>query len=297
MTLIKVGFCVAYDWPLLQYAIPAIYDHADVIFISIDRLKKTWAGEYYEFDQKKFDSFTQTIDKEHKIKLHVDDYYVASLTTAQNEVRQRQKLSEAMGSGGWHIQLDCDEYFLQFGDFVQYLKSLSFPDARYNVCCPLITVFKEVEGGYLCVQPKEAKDSEYIQIASQSPQYLHGRRNGHFNLYTNFLILHQSWARSDDEVIQKIANWGHNRDFEPRAFLQLWTALDKNNYTQLKNFHPLKPNLWPTLAFYSASSIAELIKKFPVWSFPQLTNWQITKKNSRVLSKLMALLHRITKFK
>ena len=290
MTSIKVGFCVAYDWYLLRYAIPAVYHQADTIVISIDRLHKTWAGEQYEFDEQAFNQFIRALDVNQKIELYVDDFYNPDLPASENEVHQRQKLSEAMGAGGWHIQLDCDEYFLQFAEFVKYLKSLPNTHKPFNVCCPLMTIFKEVAGGYLGVQPNDARQIEFIQIASQSPQYLYGRRNGHFNVYSNFLILHQSWARSEQELNQKIANWGHNRDFNPIAFIDFWKSLNSNNYKSAKNFHPLVPSLWAALEFYRAPNMNELIKNFPQANFPKLSAWQLRIKNSRLLAKLRALL-------
>lgn len=46
---IKVGFCVAYDWNLLHVSIPKIYDDADVICLSIDKNRRSWAGLRYSW--------------------------------------------------------------------------------------------------------------------------------------------------------------------------------------------------------------------------------------------------------
>ena len=64
MDLIKIGFCVAYDWHLLRYSLPLIYDHADYICLSIDKDRISWAGEKFSFDENSFKSFVQAIDKE-----------------------------------------------------------------------------------------------------------------------------------------------------------------------------------------------------------------------------------------
>lgn len=288
--LIKVGFCVAYDWPLLRYALPAIYDAADSICLSIDVDQRTWAGGHYSFDRAAFDALIKSIDKQGKIKVYADNFYMSELTPAQNEVRQRQKLAEALGQGGWHLQLDSDEYFLNFDGFVKYLKALNPKDLRLNVCCPLVTLFKQVEGGILYIEQKNPKKFEYIQIVTPKPQYLYGRRNGHFNVYTNFLIIHQSWARSEQEVEQKLMNWGHVKDFDPKFFLEMWRKLSRTNYESLKNFHPIEPEVWSTLRLNQSPDIETLIRTFNVKEFQRLSQWQLWLKNSRGLSKLRALL-------
>lgn len=290
---IKVGFCVAYDWPMLRHALPPVYGHADVIYISLDNERKTWTGKYYAFDVDAFHEFIKGIDIDNKIKVYEDNFHLPELSAGQNEVRQRNMLAEQMGAGGWHIQLDCDEYFLRFSDFVSYLRSLSFKDPRYSVCCPLVTIFKEVENGFLYVRPGTAERSEYIQIASQIPQYQYGRRNGQFNVYTNFLIIHQSWARSEAEIRQKISNWGHNKDFSPDAFLDMWNRIDGDNYTTLINFHPIVPTVWPALQFYPATTMEDLVKSFQSSDFPKLSYWQLRIRNSRFLSRLKKILKRI----
>ncbi len=125
-----------------------------------------------------------------------------------------------MKPGGWHIQIDSDEYFVNFGAFTGYLKSLRVNDRRaINVCCSLITLFKQLPEGFLYVAPESKSNLEFIQIATRHPVYMYGRRNGHFNIYTNFQIVHQSWARSEAEILQKLGNWGHRDDVDASRFL------------------------------------------------------------------------------
>jgi hypothetical protein len=35
----------------------------------------------------------------------------------ENETRERMMIAQRMGEGGWHVQVDSDEYFLDFGTF------------------------------------------------------------------------------------------------------------------------------------------------------------------------------------
>jgi hypothetical protein len=258
--VIKVGFCVAYDWRLLEYALPLIYNSADEIYLSLDIERKTWANESYEWDQEGFKTLISSIDLKNKAHLHEDNFHLTELTTMENEVRQRNRLATKMGHGGWHIQLDCDEYFMGFDEFVKFLKGTRQKNYRFNVCCSLVTLFKQVEAGFLYVVPDSSQKIEFIQIATRTPQYQFGRRNGDFNIYTSFKIIHQSWARSETEVQQKIISWGHNNDFNSDYFITFWKSLDESNYKKVKNFHPIDSSQWPSLRFIQAGSIEECIE-------------------------------------
>src|SRR4051812_40490040 len=122
---IKVGFCVAYDWYLLKNALPSIYASADLICLSIDSDRISWSGHPFAFDDDAFRAFVAEIDVQRKIVVFEDRFCIEGLTPMQNEVRQRNLVAAFVGMDGWHIQLDCDEYFLDFEQFVRYLRSFS----------------------------------------------------------------------------------------------------------------------------------------------------------------------------
>ncbi len=216
---IKIGICVAYDWPLLANALPLVYAEADLIVLSVDVDRKSWSGKPFAWDEGAFRSLISSIDTGNKISVIEEDFHLASMTPMENEVRQRNIMASHMKPGGWHIQIDSDEYFVNFGAFTGYLKSLRVNDRRaINVCCSLITLFKQLPEGFLYVAPESKSNLEFIQIATRHPVYMYGRRNGHFNIYTNFQIVHQSWARSEAEILQKLGNWGHRDDVDASRF-------------------------------------------------------------------------------
>lgn len=267
--LIKVGFCIAYDWELLQYALPLIYHDADVICLSIDKDRISWASEPYNFDNEKFHSLVRSIDTDNKIKILEDNFHLENLSPPENEVRQRKYIADFFGAGGWHIQLDCDEYFLEFGRFVKYLQSLSTGKSKYvNVCCTSITLFKHIDEGFLFIKPDSKDSTEFFPVGSRDPEFVHGRRNGHFNIYTDFVILHQSWARSQADIKSKIKNWGHKNDFDTNAYFGIWDSLNATNYTALRNFHPTQPTLWSSLSLVRANGVIDLIHNLPTIKIP-----------------------------
>lgn len=261
--IIKVGFCVAYDWSLLQNSLPLIYEHSDRICISLDKDRISWTGNSFEFDEVGFKNLIQSIDVDKKIEIYEDDFHLPELGPMKNEVRQREMMAEFLGKNdGWQLQLDSDEYFLNFKGFVSYLKKLQ-PKRLTNVCCPLIILYKRIDEGFLVVDPSEFKKIEFIQIASKTPHFEHGRRNGYFNHYTDFCILHQSWARTKEEVWQKLNNWGHRYDADIQEYFDLWNKANINNYREYINFNQVAPEAWPRLALLplkSTQTVVDLIK-------------------------------------
>jgi hypothetical protein len=286
---IKVGFCIAYDWYLLEHALPLIYADADQICLSIDRDRISWSGARYAFDEDGFRALLKRIDIDGKIKLLEDNYHLSDLSPMANEVRQRNCIAEFQGKGGWHIQLDCDEYFYDFKGFVHYLRAFPQTGRALNICCPWITLYKQVADGFLYVDPVDKKKIEYMQIATRCPVYEYGRRNGFFNVYTNFAIIHQSWARDRKEIQAKINNWGHALDFDKDRYFSFWDSLNSSTYKEASDFHFLQPAVWPKLSFVNGRSVPELMKNFGSVHFPSLSKVDLLLKNSLWVSRLKKL--------
>jgi hypothetical protein len=128
-----------------------------------------------------------------------------------------------------------------------------------------------------------------MQIATTEPYYEYGRRNGNFNIYTNFKVLHQSWARSESEIENKINNWGHSKDFDKAQYFRFWKDVNAQNYLSFKNFHPLIPSTWPALSLIKGNSVAELQNNLDAIPFPAFTAAALYFRNSRFFSKVRAL--------
>jgi hypothetical protein len=292
---IKVGFCVAYDWNYLAYSLPLVYKESDAICLAIDKDRISWAGNRFEFDEDGFQALVKQIDVESKITIYEEDFHILELSPMQNEIRQRKLMAEQLGADdGWQLQLDSDEYFLNFKGFVQYLKKIK-PRRAINVCCPWITLYKRIDEGFLMVNPKSFKQIEFIPIATNVPKYEHGRRNGHFNHHTDFAILHQSWARSKEEVWQKLNNWGHRDDSDINAYFKLWDNATIKNYKTYKDFNQVNPSLWPSLEILPLKREENILKliesaiKLPL----KINNLNLKKKNSIWVSRFHQLIRKI----
>jgi hypothetical protein len=296
--VIKVGYLVSYDWHLLRHSIPQIYDDADLIVLALDVNRKSWAGQNFKFDESLFCEFIKIIDVQRKITVYEDEFYQPALTTMQCEVRERKMLAERMGSGGWHIQLDCDEYPLNFNQFVATLKSIDpNPDPLkirrpVNVTGNLISVIKAVANGFIIVKPQR-DNQELCMLATQIPDYWSGRRNGHFNIHTSLMIIHETRSRTEEEFYFKLKNWGHNQDFNTDSYFELWKAIDRYNYKFVKNFNPTGMGIWPELSFVEAKDIEALISHFKADKSILPSRWSLFLTNSRTIGRLRAFFRKL----
>ncbi len=299
-SIIKVGFLISYDWELLKNALPNIYADADIIYLALDKKRLTWGGNVFDFDEIAFKNLIKEIDINNKINVYEADFYQEHLTPMQCEVRERNMLATQMGENGWHVQLDADEYFIDFKGFTDYLKKIN-PNPKgtqksINVCVNWLNLFKKMPHHYLCIE-NNSNNLESIQVATNVPIYEIGRRNGHFNHYGPFFMIHDTWARTEQEIWQKISNWGHKNDFDIQKYFQFWKNINENNYKDVKDFHPIQPKVWQKLLLVKANNIQEIIKNIEITHFTSDFIYNIKRKinNNRNFARLKALWSKITK--
>lgn len=259
--MIKVGYLVSYDYKMLLTSIKQLYDYVDGIFIAIDRDRKTWSGNNFEIPQSFFDEI-KSIDSKNKIEFYFDNFYISELLPIECETRERNMLLKKMGKG-WLIQLDVDEYVYDFSKVAKYLKKYwyltLFPKLTPIVFRgKLITLYRQLIDGYLYIENNE----RFSFITNQS-NYTYTRNNYTVkNHYTNINVIHQSWARTEDEIQMKILNWGHRDDFDKQQYYEFWKNLSSSNYMNYKNVHPIVPEVWDKLNFLPSASIDEFILKY-----------------------------------
>ena len=148
---INVGFLVAYDYDLLRISIPSVYEHADKIVLALDINLNTWSGNKFDVDDSFF-KWIKEFDKDSKIEVFKEDFYIASNTAMQNETRERNLLASKMGEG-YCLQLDADEFVLDFKSLTEYLKKneSKISNNKIQICGYLTDIYKKVDGGYLFV--------------------------------------------------------------------------------------------------------------------------------------------------
>lgn len=255
---IKVGYVVSYDYDLLLLSINQLYKNVDKIYIAIDKDRKTWSGNLFEIQDSFFAKIRQ-LDVSNKIEFYYDSFYVPSLSPSECETRERNMLLKKMGRG-WLIQLDTDEYVYDFNKLSSYLNKYwyltVFP--KYTPIVfrgRLITLFKKIPEGYLYFD-----NDEKFSFITNIPNYEACRANKSIrNYFINCNVIHNSWGRTDDELLIKIKNWGHRDDFDTQKFFEFWKKLNYLNYSSYKNFHPIVPEVWNQLYFIKSKSVEDFI--------------------------------------
>lgn len=270
---VNVGILVSYDYEYLKISLPLVYDHADTITLAVDENYRTWTGNTFTVDPAFFE-WIQEFDTCKKITVYSDDFYAPQLNVVENDTRERNMLAAKMGEG-WNIQIDADEYFIDFAGFVKHLKTNTFIQKKpTQICAFWITMYKKLDNGVLYV-----KNPESFYIGSNAPDYKRCRNSSEqIKVYVPFLALHQSWARDIDELEHKLKNWTHKDDFDVDTYLTFYKSLSKDNYAEHRNFHPLNKKWWQELDFCEGNDMAEVIENLKK-KLPEVDTMYMAKKN------------------
>lgn len=279
--VIKAGYLISYDYSYIFTSVKLIYDYVDSIIISYDADNKTWAGNDV-FIPDSFFAEIKAIDIHNKITFYKDQFYVPNMQPLDLDTRQRNMMAEKMGSGGWHIQIDSDEYAYDFKLLAQFLRKHQFltknpKKTPINFLVNLVVLFKHNKDGFYVIQPF----NETCFFITNNPVYEKVRQSKvGKTLQLDYYLIHQSWARTPAEIQQKITNWGHKNDFDVQKFYEKWKDLEENNYKTYIDFHPLPGSFWGKLDFFEATDIQNFIEKFKQ-KYPQnklYLNLSFTKK-------------------
>lgn len=276
MKKIHVGFLVSYDFELLKTGIPLVYSEADQIFLSVDKNRLTWSGAPIEISQDFF-NWIKEIDIDNKVQIIEEAYFVKGLSSMECEVRQRKSLSNFMGEGNWLIQLDADEYFIDFKSFVSTLKKyeafLNLPQKKpIQIATFLVNIYKKVEGGFLYID-----EATKCMTATNFPCYKVGRNTRKRIIYVPHLMFHETLSRDVKELEFKFENWGHKEEVNP-FFLEKWKQATKDNYKELTDLFYLEPHKWKNLNFVEGNTIEEAMNNFKIYEFTP-SKFYLWKKN------------------
>ena len=258
--LIKIGIAVSYDYQYLTHSLPLIYDFADEITLAVDSACRTWTGIQFSIPDS-FWTWIKQIDAQNKIKVYRDDFYLPKLNAMENGTRERNLMAQFMGGGGWHVTVDCDEYFPDFGAIVRFLRRHSAwttpGHPPVDIGAFLIPLFKKDNAGFLYINTFEA-----FPLATNCPRFKRAGYTGHIIRHIPYFGFHQTWARSEEEAWIKVNSTGHVVDFNVQSYYNLWKAVDQHNYRYIRNFHPLIPEVWPSLSWGPGKDIPEFIENY-----------------------------------
>ncbi|MEM5539551.1 hypothetical protein [Olleya sp. AS48] len=256
MKNIVVGFLMSYDYEKLKLSIPPVYEQADKIYLALDHKQRTWKGETFDVDPTFFE-WLSNFDKHNKIEIYKDNFFVPELNAIQNDTRERHMLSIKMGIGNWLVQVDSDEIFIDFTQFVRTLRQhdhfLDKPKKNpVQIAGFLINIYKYLEDGMLYVdQPTK------VMLATNYPNYKYARNSKERVIYTNNVLLHECLSRDEASLKFKLDNWGHSHELNDQFFPK-WQKADKNNYKELKNLFYLDPEIWKSLGYFPTHDLNEI---------------------------------------
>jgi len=277
MKKIHVGFLMSYDYDKLKYSIPPVYEEADAIFIALDKEQRTWKGNKFEIDPKFF-KWIEAFDTDKKITFYRDDFYIPELDTIKNDTRERYLLAQKMGIGNWLVQVDADEIFIDFKQFVKTLRShdkfLESPEKNpVQIAGFLVNIYKYLDDGILYVN-----EPTKVMLATNYPNYKRARNTKQRVIYTNNVLLHECLARTEEELKFKLENWGHshqlNDDFFPK-----WKSANQNNFKELKDLFYMDPKIWKGLGYLPSKDLNELKPLLETKEDLKVKNSYLFKKN------------------
>jgi len=257
MKEIQVGFLMSYDYKLLKHSIPLVYNEADSITIALDKNLKTWSGKSFQVDDSFF-LWLDSFDTAKKITLYRGDFYDPKLNPMENEVKERKLLANKMGIGNWLIQIDSDEYFVDFKKFTEELKLrnkyLKNPEKnQIQIAGYYLNLYKYTNDGILYVSKLRNQ-----KFATNYPNYVTGRNTKKQVIYIPNIVIHECLSRSEEEIRIKFTNWGHSHQVDIEKFLEKWRKINKSNYDKFENFFYLEPEKWEKLNYIEGKSITEV---------------------------------------
>ena len=291
MMPIKTAFLLSYDHEMLKRSLPLVYGASDLIVLSTDIGRRTYTGNTYEIPDSFFE-WVRSIDVDGKVRIHEDDFYVPGVRPMVSEVRQRNKIAEFMGPGGWHVQIDADEYFVDFPAFVRQLRRFEErlrPDDKVTVHANWISLFKRIEEGYLVALCRH--DYETFWPATNNPSYTTGRISaGNRALFTDHFVIHETLARGRDDLVMKLNNWSHSADFDKEAYLARYDAIGGDGHERQRDVHWRTPEVWSRLALVPAKDIDDVVRYVERNLESRIRPWWTWFRTSRGGGRLLGLL-------
>lgn len=284
MRKINVSYLMSYDYGYLFTSLECIYEYVDQIIISVDKKRKTWSGNDFIIESDFFDKIKQ-IDSRNIIEIYEDDFYIKDLTPMECETRQRNLTLKKLNKG-WKIQLDVDEYIYDFKEvkkiLLKYWYLTLFPNITpIGFIGRLVTLFKINKEEFYYID-----NQEYFPFITNQNFNTKARNNFKiFNYILGVNVIHQSWARKEEEIYAKIKNWGHRDDFDTMRYFNYWKNLNSDNYLDYKNFHPIVPEVWDELQLIKAKDIDDFIKKYSTLKSQNLIKFDLINYLKSILYK------------
>ncbi len=245
---------VSYDYRFLLGSIPRYLRFVDEVILGIDSQGLSWSGRPVDIPQSFFEELRRLDETGSKIRLVSRPFYSASRTPMENDVAERNALSCEARQDNWIVSVDADEYLLNAGELFRFLARVEEPDV--DVYASWITSFKDVGDALLVVAAQPDGLLERFPIATQRRGgFVASRRTETKAVLSPGVALHYSWGREESELHQKLLNWTHTQDFDVEKYFQFWKGVNAENYSMVRHFHPIWPEMWSRLVKVEKSDL------------------------------------------
>lgn len=258
----------------LAKSIERYYEYVDEIVLGIDKDRISWSGNAFEIDEDQLWKDLSALDGDSKITIIEEDFH-QSKVAIENDNYERNFLKGEC-SNDWIFSFDADEMLVNAKDFFyNYCPIVEDYRLEKDICMTWCTPYKvlEDEEGSITLMIAEDDGSPFFGenqgfATSKDSTFTYARwtdksNSGDNRIKSPLVALHWSLCRPQDELYQKIHNIGHSDIVEEDPFYKIWSQVDMNNYTQLRDFKTsgLGGAQWPKLEPIPSENIEDYIKQ------------------------------------
>ena len=247
------------DQETIERSLRSFYQYVEAILVTTDP-KTGWSGQPIVPDGTV--DIIRNMDTDNKIRIIERNFYVYA-EPMRNDTAQRQFSSDKLGEWrkdlDWIAQVDADEEFMDFRQFIEVANTVP----RWTKCIywNWIMLFRLVDNEKMLVvaEPDGSLKKQYYPLAHRPNAKLDLCRTPslprwyiprliRWNHYArpDCCALHYTFAKSAARIQEKLRTWSHANDFDTKAYYALWEAAAQQ-WDTMKNFHPTHPELWPRL--------------------------------------------------
>lgn len=262
---------ISYDAHYLPKSIERYYNYVDEIVLGLDKNRTTWSKNSFSFDEEELWSQLSQIDGDGKISI-VEEDFVQSDVAIENDNYERNFLKDQC-TNDWIFSFDADEMLVNpkhfFYDFCPLVEDYRHTN---DICMTWATPYKEIGETTLVIAEEDGSpffgENQGV-VTSKNNTFTYARWTNQSAAGTNRILsplvaLHFSLCRKSEDLHKKIHNIGHSDIVEEDPFYKIWSQVDMENYTQLKNFKTsgLGGAQWPSLEPIETQFLFEYVEQY-----------------------------------
>lgn len=249
---ISVISLISYDAAYLSDSIKAYYPYVDEIVLGLDKDRISWSNNKFSFDEDKLWKELSSIDIEDKIRV-VEENFHASKIAIENDNSERNFL-KSQCKHDWILSIDADEIIVNPKEFFyQWLPIVAPYRDKVDISMTWLLPMKEFEHEYLVIANTDNRwfkgDTQGV-MTTKDKQYTYCRwTNNKRVIHSPLTSVHWSFCRTEENLAQKLNNFGHSDKTQNDPFFNNWKICNLNNYQALTNFKTsgYGANQWPKL--------------------------------------------------